>query len=597
MKKIAILTSLLALTACGGGSGGGDVVPTSDPVITQDMINTGRVAQSQELQKKLDTIKYVEDNLGSLLENNELTGANINQSRSATTDRMLTGLTLKDINARYQQALEYFGILQKVLNADTNTTETITNKEIKIAYSLSSAKPYDKITQADLPGINIEKTAEETTVEINTVFSNIQITITDKIETNIDLKESATDTIIENIAEQVPEIKSEEPIDPNAALVNPNMLANLGDMKDLETMFDEFVFKIDENGRITGIVVESDESLEGKEGKFILDRQGNTANFSNNKDVWFFDFIVQHNDGHKEEESLEGLSKKYTDREELVKLIQYKFEHGNGRYNDVSTEERNRIYQYIREASDAELDAKWYPIKFTGAVQSLGKSNHLKYSDFGHYTLDEFNFTWVYQGGIEDKKIDPSKLPNEKMVFNGTAIGNLQSNYYVDGVNIMEDEEHDGKNNTFITTNTGAANLTFENGTEKLHMPFNDWYTVDVVKNGDYADHVQFTGDDSKIAEHIRLTYKDITYTDENNCHGNCGHEMNERAKWNWTNDDIHSGTQTRITTNYYGDNNKPGEATAFMNHVDDNYNLDDQGRQVHDQVWFDVVFGGTKQQ
>ena len=80
MKKFAILTSLLALTACGGGSGGGDVVPASDPIITQDMINTGRVAQSQDLQKKLDTIKYVEDNLGSLLENKELTGKNIKKS-------------------------------------------------------------------------------------------------------------------------------------------------------------------------------------------------------------------------------------------------------------------------------------------------------------------------------------------------------------------------------------------------------------------------------------------------------------------------------------------------------------------------------------
>ena len=224
MKRIALLTSILALTACGGGGGGGSAsapVWRPDTQITQEMLNNTDSVQAKEIAQKLKTIEYVENNLGAIIKDGELI-APTNTNRSATTNKMLAGLLLSDIESRYQAALEYFDILERVLNANADTSGEITVKDIKIAYSLSANTKYDEITQADMPSVDITQDEDTVIVDIDVVIADIQIIITENMENNDDLKDSVTEDIVEDIPVLKPEPEPEPKPDVPTDVVMPD---------------------------------------------------------------------------------------------------------------------------------------------------------------------------------------------------------------------------------------------------------------------------------------------------------------------------------------------------------------------------------------
>lgn len=277
MKKLAILTSLLALTACGGGSGGGSSVAlwTDDTVITREMLNNSNTVQSQETQKKLETIKYVEDNLGSLIEDNELTGRTV--VRSATNNKFSNaGMSLQEIEARYQEALLYFNILKDVMNADKDSeaSKQINNRDVKIAYCLSTGKSYDdestKQEISDHFGISVSEEDNTKTVDINLLVVTIKVTITENCENNTELKETVTEEITEEIPVLKPEQEPENQPSDTPVSVDETKFQNI--KYGFSTGIEDLSFNV-ENGKIKSMNI-----AETMLGDFK--RQGDTSVYS-----------------------------------------------------------------------------------------------------------------------------------------------------------------------------------------------------------------------------------------------------------------------------------------------------------------------------
>ena len=157
--------------------------------------------------------------------------------------------------------------------------------------------------------------------------------------------------------------------------------------------------------------------------------------------------------------------------------------------------------------------------------KSLPKSHKLKYSDFGYTTIlaKEINQEGdgtgddnsVVFGGYEVQQIkNPEQLHD--LEFSGKAIAALGKKH--------------GNGNTTIATDDTAAKLTVdEHGVQTLIMPFNDYYTIQVVKpqNGDET-----------------ITWQGST---------NVGHELDAKQ----------SVDNQHVEIQYYGNNKKPTEAVG----------------------------------
>ncbi|MBR3510901.1 MAG: hypothetical protein IKN73_02460 [Alphaproteobacteria bacterium] len=565
MKRLAILTSILALTACGGGSGGGHGGSTYQPeilkpenVITEDMLT-----QNAELAKKLQTIEYVENNLGDLESNNTISTQSVQTGRNATSNKFIN-MKVSDVESRYQKALKYFEVLEKV----KNKSDEITIGELKIAYSLAANKPLNEITKYDLPGIDIENNSDSTKITIQTLLSNL---LTNKVETNIDLKNSAT----QDIKNDISELASTETIDPNAALINPDLLKNLDNLDQLGDIFTDFSFKI-ENGQVVAVDISDDE-----EEPLYIKRVDNTSRFESDGDLWFFSFVAYDSGNTPHNRELGGLSKKLEGKE-LRNALDTQLKKKENWYSEMSEQQQSDVLDEIINNENNE----WSHAQFKGDVHSLGKINGLKYSDFGYYRLDGFDFTFTYEGGIN--KITPANKPEaftENMVFNGTAAGELQSNSYDNEQNELSSD------NKLIVTDNGAATLTFNtDGTETMKLPFNNWYTVNIEKQGDKINTVNFT-DTSKVSDDIwKLAKTSIVYPD--NVTDDLNGDSKPETRGSWNENDKKIETQTTMTTNYYGKYGNVSEATGYLNHVEDIKNGDIKERQI----WFSTTFGGTKQ-
>ena len=157
--------------------------------------------------------------------------------------------------------------------------------------------------------------------------------------------------------------------------------------------------------------------------------------------------------------------------------------------------------------------------------KSLPNSHKLRYSDFGYTTIlakevnQEGDGTGddnsVVFGGYEVQQIkNPEQLHD--LEFSGKAIAALGKKH--------------GNGNTTIATNDTAAKLTVdEHGVQTLIMPFNDYYTIKVVKpqNGDET-----------------ITWQGST---------NVGHELAANQ----------SVDNQHVEIQYYGNNKKPTEAVG----------------------------------
>lgn len=185
-----------------------------------------------------------------------------------------------------------------------------------------------------------------------------------------------------------------------------------------------------------------------------------------------------------------------------------------------------------RDAILANFDkGEWGSYLLTSTFQMFGEhigKNGLQYSDFGYNFVKVsdgqiFDHDFV-AGGYEIYRIPTDKISNQSLTFTGKAVGTIS---YTDT---------EGKQQKDISTGNNATVLVLDNGKETLTMPFNDYYTVIVEKEGDKSN---------------------IEFTDWNGTDSNFKFE-NENVK----SDDA--------WVLYYGTNNKPTEAVGTVEHSED---------------------------
>ena len=185
---------------------------------------------------------------------------------------------------------------------------------------------------------------------------------------------------------------------------------------------------------------------------------------------------------------------------------------------------------------DWDNDEHWVQETHNTTYELKGKTlnKKLRYSDFGYSTMttvgEEYEPDYsVISGGYDIKKIDLSQpiFANKKYSFSGTAIG---AKSYSDGEDYISEK---------ISTNNGSAHLDFVNGQETLVMPFNNYYTVTVNKNGNNSN-IAFT-DYKGSNNNYKFTKETGITTGSTDC--------------------------AFVNIKYFGDNNKPSEVVGTVHY------------------------------
>jgi DNA polymerase elongation subunit (family B) len=204
------------------------------------------------------------------------------------------------------------------------------------------------------------------------------------------------------------------------------------------------------------------------------------------------------------------------------------------------------------------------------SIETYGRSVGLKYSDFGafvgkmHETDSNGNTESGMQyegfaGGYVNKEIKVANMTG-KMDFSGRVIGTVQPKSE-EGDNLRLD---------------GNATLNFNNGTETLSLAFDNWYDVKIEKNGTQGD-IHFTNGDVITNDEYKFAAGNELKTD-NFINGNYEGKVVEDGV-------SHYG---KIDINYYGNADKPTEATGVLQYV--------EHLQTGGGVRANMAFGGTRQ-
>ncbi len=162
----------------------------------------------------------------------------------------------------------------------------------------------------------------------------------------------------------------------------------------------------------------------------------------------------------------------------------------------TTDEELRRIlqdYSSIEDVSDITLaDVEEQEVSYSIDMTTFGRDIGLQYSDFGQILLSANNSSnpgyGMFAGGYDDKKIDVKNIDNAtEMMFTGTAIANVK----------LEEEEK--------LLAPAEATLTFNPSTqtEELNMSFSDWHDVQITRSGDndaVFEFSNFTGENEDWA-------------------------------------------------------------------------------------------------
>ncbi len=461
MKKIAVLTSVLALAACGGGSGGGApgaiVTPNEfQSVRSSNSVITGMLSVDNENIRT----DYVKKALGDDYYY-DLSGGTINPSRSAVIRSGANAgggknicKSEKDCNDLAFNNMKDW-LIENIDSLDENNIEN--SADLRNALILAGFKD-------NLPGN----------------WDDIKDWFFDNKDA---IKQQAQD-IYDQLGEHE-EFNLED-------VVFTMSSASLGDEKGGK---DELTFYV-ENGQITGVDFktyapnEQGELVKADEGAFFAKRNDHKNEF----------FIHQKRQG----EILEG----------------------------------------------------------NVAIETYGRDIGLKYSDFGAFVgvINGDATNEGFAGGYTTKEVkDISKISGE-MNFVGSVVGTVQPKSG-DGDGLPLD---------------GVATLNFNNDTEILSLVFDNWYDVKIEKTGDQGD-IHFTNGDVITNDEYKFAAGNELKTD-NFLNGNYEGKVVEDGV-------AHYG---KIDINYYGNNDKPVEATGILQYV--------EKRPTGDGVRANMAFGVAKQ-
>lgn len=458
MKKLAILTSLLALAACGGGSGSGGggsapimpdlpVVPNeAEMVRSSNSVITGMVSINNESIRT----DYVKKALGDDYYS-DVSNGTINPSRSA--------------------------VIRSSANAGGGKNICKSEKDCNdLAFNNMKDWLIENIDSLDEN--NIENSADLRNALILAGFK-------DNLPGNWD---DIKDWFFDNkdaIKQQAQDIYDQLGKHEEFNLADVVFTMSSASLGDEDGGKDQLTFDVDENGKITGV-----------------------------------DF------------------KTYApnDQGELVKADEGDF------YAKRTGDENEFLIHQEREGKILEGNM---------AIETYGRNVGLKYSDFGAFVgerreTDSNGHTESgmqyegFAGGYVNKEVNIANMTG-KMDFSGRVIGTVQPKSE-EGDNLRLD---------------GAATLNFDNGAETLSFAFDNWYDVKIEKTGDQGD-IHFTNGDVITNDEYKFAAGNELKTD-NFLNGNYEGKVVDKST-------SHYG---KIDINYYGNNDKPVEATGILQYVE----------------------------
>ncbi|MBD5389383.1 hypothetical protein HDR63_03970 [bacterium] len=439
MKKYVILTSVLALTACGGGSGSGSV--GGHDSISSEISNAAITGMKLSVNNEAERTAHVTATLGDDYYGT-VTDANINTNRAATN-----GNSDKNICKSERDCNDIaFNNMKNWLidNIDSLTNDNISNPgDLRQALVLAGFKN-------DLPG-NWDDIKAWFFANRDTIREQAQ-DVFDKFGEHKEQKLSDVDFMVAAVRDNN----------------EPNGVLKIG---------------MDDNGKITSIILDGEAEAKriGDTASFQFDKSyryslnnvnlGN-IDFSNPENQMDFDFYI---------ESDKQLSPAQIKERFLAELAD----------SDLPTDLRDALVHHVQNMMRDGYDEAIEQTTFT--THLLGKEIGLRYADFGYAdahmerTVDGQNANWneynTMAGGYSIKKISPDNLPTDtQMTFGGSAVAGLR-------VQIGNWDEDDGLEKRMLAR-TDDATLTFNNGTEELEMNFskntdraNRWYDVKFTKD------------------------------------------------------------------------------------------------------------------
>lgn len=156
-------------------------------------------------------------------------------------------------------------------------------------------------------------------------------------------------------------------------------------------------------------------------------------------------------------------------------------------------------------------------------------------ADTDDLTTDGDNVNMPVIMGYKIKRIENTEdLGTKEIVFNGVAVGTVADHY-----DDAEGGEHDWHQ---LPIEDKTAQLKFNNGKETLKASFDNWYDIEVTKDGDNINFVYSNNDPERV---IPAEYQ---FKAEH-----AGEISGEYAEWD---------------SNYYGNNEEKKEVTTMFHYV-----------------------------
>lgn len=542
MKKYAILTSVLVLTACGGGSGGGHggsipdgtpgvtekpFMPAADTVATSNSQITGMVSNSEA-----QVVTYVVNKLG---DDAESVGLN-NAARTATSrGAFVPSASAGDMN--YDKAKELMELAQW-LGRDDTSAEDITamfNKSNSDKNKIKSA-----LKLLDDMWCYVGGSADETARRI------LEHRAANKFEKPLDeIKE-----------------KSEILTLDGAELYTTPWADTLTRLK----------FNVNKNGRIESVeypdadkILEQDPDADIDVGPIM--RDGETA------------FFVSKDTLKKDELTDEDPDGNFVSPENVL--------------GDVTMVFKD---EYISYAKELGLKYSDFGILKTDFKKATFNADAL--TPAGQKELREFLDSWgvgieAFAGGYRDKEVDSNRMKelaqNGEIKFTGVAVADVR---------VRDEKAYNGNGIDIPLTDAAmrdnAATLVFDQtGTQTLTADFSkDWYKIQAIKNADGKNSFKAIGGNGGNDERFHLPSNDKL---ANNIMDSADGNVNDMG-----NPEYDAHNRMVFKTGYYGNNKNPDEAVVLINY---DYNPKDAINDGHGNMERDpdgsihtiIGFGGKR--
>ena len=251
-------------------------------------------------------------------------------------------------------------------------------------------------------------------------------------------------------------------------------------------------FDVDEKGKITKV-------LEHEDGNVIeLGRN----NASDSVFVSVFQQVYKYQPAGFDSPVTDSFYEIPTDKDKLIKAIQ--------KTAALDPETEADLIASINASDEWQNANNWRAEKHKYKYDLKG---NLSYADFGYIKINGSDIS-VIAGGYQtpDNKItniDKSNFNDKIITFHGTAVGAA-------GYSYKDSNDIPRYKSKKIETHKNAAELIFDNGTEKLTMPFNDYYTV-TVETGTSGYDIKFKDYPSAADVNFKLEKESVnTVADEN---------------------------------------------------------------------------------